>query len=989
MPTPRLSQPIRYQSGQEVVPGHKLRKLLGRGMAGEVWEARASGGLKHAIKIVYDLSGLGGQKEIQSLQIIKNLNHPNLCPIFGFWLKDSAGNVLEESETVDFGFEDSSMSFMARPRQSDSHVTSLSDTDEDPDATTGIDTDLFINPQAKQNSDKKTNIRGQSSHHLVIAMQLGDCTLFQRLQQVRKEKNLQDDEIGGIDRADLIDYMGQAASALDWLNHTKGIVHCDVKPQNMLLVGSAVQVCDFGLANRMEGDSRMTQHPAATPAYAPPEVLEHHTYTTHGDQYSLAISYYELRTNCLPFTGNSGIKIATEKIAEQLKFDAVTPGEREVLNKATKKDHLARYESCSAFVKALERVYREETEPPPKANWKLNAVLVAGLVVALGIVLYTSVTGGSASLNPQTRLNRSMKSVQTAFDDKKATTDSRRRGVLLDNLSELNELYSDELSPELKQQVRSQQTAWIALTLELIEQGLDKALVHQDAGAVAELVDDLNRVDAVIPPSNSDQKDDFTGFRAQSLLCRYRIELATSPESTDPTTADQLRIVRSDLPESQQAICIELLALSWLRKEPTDPILLAEPAIADVATFHDRTIVLPEWKGSADRWRGFEQAFTKQMHDTVNAGTDPQTDVLVGKYFPGIVAEFRADDQYRAILSAAVDGNWKSLSDAIDATQQGYDGKFSRLTTEERRVISGLQAVADSLKSTSEAGAVAQAASILSGLPQQDRQSIAAHWATALGRNWLQSDVPPSGLDPESVSTLLNNLDNAISPQLDFWLLCESLPSRTAIDSPELLDPSIERLTKAADPFYKTMAEIAEIEKDRLRDVRVSPAARDSRLKLLENAKTLQPTDTIAKPMLAFWEAYIPYVEALAIAEADAAAAIDRIIAFDQQRTSQLAPSRRQKCWRLISAYAEQVDSIADDDISRLRYSNATAEQVARLQAAFTAPHCVPAKEAERYQQQFLLAVAQGQDALAAKIAETFPAAEGIAAVRPDETGFA
>ena len=48
--------------------------------------------------------------------------------------------------------------------------------------------------------------------------------------------------------------------------------HCDIKPQNILLVGDAVQVCDFGLA-RAQGEVRATSNTMASLAYAAPEMV--------------------------------------------------------------------------------------------------------------------------------------------------------------------------------------------------------------------------------------------------------------------------------------------------------------------------------------------------------------------------------------------------------------------------------------------------------------------------------------------------------------------------------------------------------------------------------------------------------------------------------------------------------------------------------------------------------------------------------------------
>ena len=111
---------------------------------------------------------------------------------------------------------------------------------------------------------------------------------------------------------ELLRYMDDAAIGIDYLNekiHDGGerepisIVHCDIKPANLLIVGRGVEVCDYGVARALasspEQNARNTLS-AGTPAYAPPELIGSNP-CRFTDQYSLAITYFELRTGKLPF----------------------------------------------------------------------------------------------------------------------------------------------------------------------------------------------------------------------------------------------------------------------------------------------------------------------------------------------------------------------------------------------------------------------------------------------------------------------------------------------------------------------------------------------------------------------------------------------------------------------------------------------------------------------------------------------------------------
>ncbi|MFG0255560.1 MAG: hypothetical protein ACF787_10765 [Rhodopirellula sp. JB053] len=76
------------QRGIEIVPGYTLVRRLGSGMAGEVWVARASGGVYVAIKIVRDMSMIGSKRELGALRIVREVKHTNLCPLIGVWFFD-------------------------------------------------------------------------------------------------------------------------------------------------------------------------------------------------------------------------------------------------------------------------------------------------------------------------------------------------------------------------------------------------------------------------------------------------------------------------------------------------------------------------------------------------------------------------------------------------------------------------------------------------------------------------------------------------------------------------------------------------------------------------------------------------------------------------------------------------------------------------------------------------------------------------------------
>lgn len=299
----------KYQANDRPVPGYQLLKFLGRGGFGQVWAATGPGGVKVAIKII-DMEGGEGLKEFRGIRLLKNIHHPNLAPIIGVWLRDESGDVIEEDP----------MSM---------------------DATESI------------------NIRSLRASEMILAMGLGDKNLLDLLRDYEAKGQK------GIPVNELLDYMEGAGRAIDFLNsprHDLGsgpvaIQHGDIKPQNILIVGDAAQVCDFGLARAL-GSGRATRATAAsfTTAYAAPELLTENKPGRFTDQYALAISYIELRTGELPFNTNFPAAILYAHTQGKLDLSKLSPPEQAILRRATAIKPEERFPLCLDMIKELRRV---------------------------------------------------------------------------------------------------------------------------------------------------------------------------------------------------------------------------------------------------------------------------------------------------------------------------------------------------------------------------------------------------------------------------------------------------------------------------------------------------------------------------------------------------------------------------------------------------------------------------------------------------------
>lgn len=149
--------------------------------------------------------------------------------------------------------------------------------------------------------------------------------------------------------------------------HDKGIVHRDIKPQNiMLLSDGTIKVTDFGIArltrnevkSTVEGNKAIGSVHYISPEQARGEITDEKT-----DLYAVGIMLYEMLTGCLPFEADNAVSVAimqmqSEAKAPHLINDEIPEGLEQITLKAMQKDTAKRYQSAAEMLSDFDEFKR-------------------------------------------------------------------------------------------------------------------------------------------------------------------------------------------------------------------------------------------------------------------------------------------------------------------------------------------------------------------------------------------------------------------------------------------------------------------------------------------------------------------------------------------------------------------------------------------------------------------------------------------------------
>jgi eukaryotic-like serine/threonine-protein kinase len=178
--------------------------------------------------------------------------------------------------------------------------------------------DLVIPPEQKDallvRMRQEARASARVQHPNIVALydmgedpELGLYLVFEYAEGLTLEQRISRGPLGGEAGAKLARELGDALTTA----HAAGVLHRDIKPQNIILTPTGAKIADFGIAR--VPDSTLTRDGGllGTPAYSAPECITKGTFSPLSDQFSLAATLYEALSQTRAFPGEDAVSVAT------------------------------------------------------------------------------------------------------------------------------------------------------------------------------------------------------------------------------------------------------------------------------------------------------------------------------------------------------------------------------------------------------------------------------------------------------------------------------------------------------------------------------------------------------------------------------------------------------------------------------------------------------------------------------------------------------
>jgi len=283
--------------------------------------------------------------------------------------------------------------------------------------------DLGIPPEMKDSlyrrMEQEARAAAAVSHpNFVVLHDMGeeaDVGLFLVFEYVRGPTLRDQIALGPLEVDDVYKIARDLGSALDRA-HEAGVIHRDVKPENVLISDTGVKLTDFGIARLPDSTLTRAGSVLGTAAYSAPEALALAEFGPFSDQFSLAATLYESFGGSRPFPGDDALSVASRIATEEPQpLRRGSDGEELpriglVLARGMAKDPKKRFSSCTELARAIYNALYDMSEPtpmslrslemapppsssmippPPQPRFGMNKIVVAAaLLLIVGLFLF-------------------------------------------------------------------------------------------------------------------------------------------------------------------------------------------------------------------------------------------------------------------------------------------------------------------------------------------------------------------------------------------------------------------------------------------------------------------------------------------------------------------------------------------------------------------------------------------------------------------------
>ncbi len=276
--------------------------------------------------------------------------------------------------------------------------------------------ELARNPSIIERFKRELLLASRISHKNILRIHdLGDVNgvKFITMAYVEGRDLAAIQESGRMPLSRALEIARQLSAALE-AAHNEGVVHRDLKPQNILVdEAGVIYVSDFGLAKSIEAEEVAMTRPGqvlGTPRYMSPEQVEAKAADHRSDLYSFGLILYELVTGAIPFPGASALQMMYQRVIEQPKNPRLINPEvpdyvASIILRCLEKDPARRYQHAREILADLDagrapaRTISIQLPKPDRRWWKPGAVavLVITLAGAGGYWLRHSAVPGSST----------------------------------------------------------------------------------------------------------------------------------------------------------------------------------------------------------------------------------------------------------------------------------------------------------------------------------------------------------------------------------------------------------------------------------------------------------------------------------------------------------------------------------------------------------------------------------------------------------------